>query len=178
MGESELKIKNEKTSQERFLPVTPRLCELNDSIINQSRNLRKQMRSTSTPYSLAVPLSPHTKTQRLLRSAVGLDFETMSNVSEGSEKKTSFSSEKFENSGFEPISSGSKIQSEAYDSDMFPKSLLDGYHRQMEQYDERLIALEADIRIMREEKRRVEEECQKLREENDNLSGRLHEVSN
>ena len=53
----------------------------------------------------------------------------MSNVSEGSEKKTSLSSEKFENSGFEPISSGSKIQSEAYDSDMFPKSLLDGYHR-------------------------------------------------
>lgn len=53
----------------------------------------------------------------------------MSNVSEGSEKKTSSSSEKFENSGFEPISSGSKIQSEAYDSDMFPKSLLDGYHR-------------------------------------------------
>ena len=48
----------------------------------------------------------------------------------------------------------------------------------MEQYDERLIALEADIRIMREEKRRVEEECQKLREENDNLSGRLDEVSN
>ena len=60
---------------------------------------------------------------------MGLDFETMSNVSEGSEKKTSLSSEKFEHSGFEPISSGSKIQSEAYDSDMFPKSLLDGYHR-------------------------------------------------
>ena len=48
----------------------------------------------------------------------------------------------------------------------------------MEQYDERLIALEADIRIMREEKRRVEEECQKLREEKENLSGRLDEVSN
>ena len=47
----------------------------------------------------------------------------------------------------------------------------------MEQYDERLIALEADIRIMREEKRRVEEECQKLREEKENLSGRLDEVS-
>ena len=47
----------------------------------------------------------------------------------------------------------------------------------MEKCDERLIALEADNRIIREEKRRVEEECGKLREENFQLCERLREMS-
>lgn len=47
----------------------------------------------------------------------------------------------------------------------------------MEKCDERLIALEADNRIIREEKRRVEEECGKLREVNDTLQDRMRELS-
>lgn len=184
--EAELKMKPEKT--DRFLPQTPRLSELNDSILNQSRKLRHQMRNCSTPYSLAVPISPTSRTHQLLRSAVGLEFDTMSNVSETSddvkknESSTKLSDAEHETlpSGFEPLSTevseGVKF-SEVYDSDMFPKSLIDGYHRQMEKCDERLIALEADNRIFREEKRRVEEECGKLREENDTLRDRLRELS-
>lgn len=74
-------------------------------------------------------------------SAVGLEFDTMSYVSENSEEgvkksdtvssiKTSTDQENFTStSGFEPISSSSKRFSEVYDSDAFPKSLIDGYHR-------------------------------------------------
>lgn len=185
--EAELKMKPEKTN-DRFLPQTPRLSELNDSILNQSRTLRKQMRNCSTPYSLAVPVSPTARTQQLLRSAVGLEFDTMSNVTDNSDEivknsKNTSSAQLTDaeptttHSGFEPLSTDSKRFSEVYDSDLFPKSLIDGYHRQMEKCDERLIALEADNRIIREEKRRVEEECGKLREDNDNLQDRLREIA-
>ena len=81
--------------------------------------------------------------QNLNLSAVGLEFDTMSNLSETSEKKTEYSSKTspeqtdsgsgeglgISTSGIEPLSSCSKRHSEVYDSETFPKSLIDGYHR-------------------------------------------------
>ena len=48
----------------------------------------------------------------------------------------------------------------------------------MEKADERIISLEAEIRIIREEKKRAEEECQKLRDENYIFRDRLAEIAN
>jgi len=64
------------------------------------------------------------------------------------------------------------------DIDSVSKNLLDGYHRQLEKADERIISLEAEIRIIREEKKRAEEECQKLRDENYIFRDRLAEIAN
>ena len=49
---------------------------------------------------------------------------------------------------------------------------------QLEKADERIISLEAEIRIIREEKKRAEEECQKLRDENYIFRDRLAEIAN
>ena len=48
---------------------------------------------------------------------------------------------------------------------------------QLEKSDERIIALEAQVKIVNIEKKRVEEECQKLRDENGLFRDRLQEVA-
>ena len=52
------------------------------------------------------------------------------------------------------------------------------FFSQLEKADERIISLEAEIRIIREEKKRAEEECQKLRDENYIFRDRLAEIAN
>ena len=47
----------------------------------------------------------------------------------------------------------------------------------MEKSDERMIALEAQVRIVNLEKKRIEEECQKLRDENLVFRERLAEAA-
>jgi len=122
---------------------TRRVAELNDSNVgslNLSRSFRRNLRSCSTPYSLAVPLSPSNQRDILFRSAIGLEFETMSNLSEGSDKNSSSktSPDKVSlHSGIEPLSSttvnslGDQIISETVN-----KSLFDSYKSQLERSEE------------------------------------------
>jgi len=167
---------------------TRRVAELNDSNVgslNLSRSFRRNLRSCSTPYSLAVPLSPSNQRDILFRSAIGLEFETMSNLSEGSDKNSSSktSPDKVSlHSGIEPLSSttvnslGDQIISETVN-----KSLFDSYKSQLERSEEQKIEMkiefEAKIRIISEEQRRTEEECCRLRDENDVYRLRVAELS-
>lgn len=168
---------------------TRRVAELNDSNVgslNLSRSFRRNLRSCSTPYSLAVPLSPSNQRDILFRSAIGLEFETMSNLSEGSDKNSSSrktSPDKVSlHSGIEPLSSatvnsfGDQIISETVN-----KSILESYKSQLERSEEQKIEMkiefEAKIRIISEEQRRTEEECCRLRDENDVYRLRVAELS-
>jgi len=135
--------------------------------------------------AVAVPLSPSNQRDILFRSAIGLEFETMSNLSEGSDKNSSSktSPDKVSlHSGIEPLSSttvnslGDQIISETVN-----KSLFDSYKSQLERSEEQKIEMkiefEAKIRIISEEQRRTEEECCRLRDENDVYRLRVAELS-
>ena len=58
-----------------------------------------------------------------------------------------------------------------------PSKVLKITFSQLEKSDERIIALEAQVKIVNIEKKRVEEECQKLRDENGLFRDRLQEVA-
>ena len=58
-----------------------------------------------------------------------------------------------------------------------PSKVLKYKFSQLEKSDERIIALEAQVKIVNIEKKRVEEECQKLRDENGLFRDRLQEVA-
>jgi len=157
----------------------------------------KKLKMHSTPYSLQVPVSPsnHNRKSQLLRSAIGLEFETMSNGDDdGQESEKTTQSNNDESLNVEHVTGVNPLTDsffrDSHDPDHFPKSLLDGYCRatkmdvsiassdgQLEKSDERMIALEAQVRIVNLEKKRIEEECQRLRDENGVFRERLHEAA-
>ncbi|CAG5098261.1 Oidioi.mRNA.OKI2018_I69.XSR.g15508.t3.cds [Oikopleura dioica] len=150
--------------------------------------------------TIAVPLSPNNKRGEILfRSAIGLEFETMSNLSEGSDKNSSSrvpssktSPDKVSlHSGIEPLSSTTQHSfGDPIISDTVNKSLVDSYKSQLERSEEqkiemkiefeakiRVAILDLGIRIISEEKCRTEEECCRLRDENDVYRNRVKELS-
>lgn len=170
---TDLEMKN--TELETKLQKT----EFDTSEVN-TKAFQKNLRASSTPHPTTNqrPASP-TKKRYLLRSAIGLEFDTMSNLSDSSqmhEESTTKTADQSKSTTSSRDDASSRMIEN--DIDSVSKNLLDGYHRQLEKADERIISLEAEIRIIREEKKRAEEECQKLRDENYIFRDRLAEIAN